>query len=214
VRFFSVSNRFTYIINQNVTHKTAGNKEGDNAVLPAWRDSLYITNFGVTGDPLASFAEVEAQLALVNEWQIALHDITPGGGSYMNEATFNFPYWKVLRRPGHNQKQIRPSPHSPGEPLTWIWRLWAARGWSSMQDVRARDMSPLSVFLVFILLDLPAYRYTFAHQHRFTPDTIAWKKKFIRYWLYFEELCKLIPNIRTYICISLPMPPLQTQFLL
>lgn len=94
MRFFSVSNRFTYIINQNVTHKTAGNKEGDNAVLPAWRDSLYITKFGVTGDPLASFAEVEAQPALVNEWQIALHDITPGGGSYMNEATFNFPYWK------------------------------------------------------------------------------------------------------------------------
>ena len=71
-----------------------GNKAGDNAVLPAWRDSLYIANFGVTGDPLASFTELEEQVSLVNKWQVDLHDVTPGGGSYMNEAIFGFPYWK------------------------------------------------------------------------------------------------------------------------
>ncbi|KAK1143628.1 hypothetical protein N8T08_006238 [Aspergillus melleus] len=83
--------------NETVVHDTyLGHYQRpcDKAVLPAWRDSLYIANFGVTGDPLASFTEIEEQVSLVNKWQVDLHDVTPGGGSYMNEAIFGFPYWK------------------------------------------------------------------------------------------------------------------------
>ncbi|KAI9046214.1 uncharacterized protein KD926_004052 [Aspergillus affinis] len=87
-------NSFVYLISQNVSHAVAGNKAGDNEVLPAWRDSLYIANFGVTGYPLASFTELKEQVSQKNKWQIDLRDITPRGGSYMNEAIFNYPYWK------------------------------------------------------------------------------------------------------------------------
>jgi hypothetical protein len=43
---------------------------------------------------LASFADLAADLVTANAWQEELRDITPGGGSYMSEVTYNFPYWK------------------------------------------------------------------------------------------------------------------------
>lgn len=87
-------NGFAYMIAQNVTHARSGNAPGDNAVLPSWRDSLFIFNFGILSSPSATFDDLATDLATINDWQLALRDITPGGGSYMNEATYNFPYWK------------------------------------------------------------------------------------------------------------------------
>ena len=81
-------------IANNVTHARIGNQPDSNAVLPAWRDSLFHTTIGV---PLAENApwdhmrKVEAQL---NQWQDQLRALTPGGGTYMNEATFDNPNWK------------------------------------------------------------------------------------------------------------------------
>ncbi|RYP24618.1 hypothetical protein DL765_000444 [Monosporascus sp. GIB2] len=87
-------NTIAFIIASNVTHARVGNAPGDNPVIQAWRDSLFILNFGVVSDERASSAELSADLALANKWQIDLRDITPGGGNYMNEATYNYPYWK------------------------------------------------------------------------------------------------------------------------
>ncbi|KXX80981.1 6-hydroxy-D-nicotine oxidase [Madurella mycetomatis] len=88
-------NAVAFVLAGNLTHERVGNAHGDNPVIHAWRDSLFITNFGLQSDELATAAELEADLATVNEWQKKLRDITPGGGSYMNEATHNFAFWKT-----------------------------------------------------------------------------------------------------------------------
>ncbi|RFU78090.1 6-hydroxy-d-nicotine oxidase [Trichoderma arundinaceum] len=87
-------NSVVFIIAYNVTHARVGNAPGSNPVIQAWRDALFIVNFARLNDPEASYADLAADLALANKWQEDLRNITPGGGSYMNEATYNFPYWK------------------------------------------------------------------------------------------------------------------------
>lgn len=67
---------------------------GASAVLPAWRDALFTINFGI---PLAEDAGLDALRTgqrWVNEKQDRLRAVTPGGGTYMNEATFDNPHWK------------------------------------------------------------------------------------------------------------------------
>ena len=83
-----------FIIAQNVTQARTGHTDGDNAVIKAWRDSLHALNYALINDPLATFADLSANLALANKWQYNLRDITPGGGNYMNEATYNYNFWK------------------------------------------------------------------------------------------------------------------------
>ena len=79
----------------NVTHARAGNQPGANAVLPAWRDSLYWLNIDVLIDPVSSVAAIQDVQAQVNGFQDWLKPLTPGGGSYMNEATFDNVDWKA-----------------------------------------------------------------------------------------------------------------------
>ncbi|KAK6596789.1 FAD binding domain protein [Botrytis cinerea] len=74
----------------NITH---GNYT-PNAVLPTWRDALFAVAFL---KPLAENAElhdIRNTQAQLNSWQEKLRAVTPGGGSYANEATWNNPYWK------------------------------------------------------------------------------------------------------------------------
>lgn len=85
---------FAYIIANNVTHARAGGAPGDNPVVQAWRDSLFLTTIGVMNEPQATAEDLAADQALANKWQLDLRGITPGGASYMNEATYDFPYWK------------------------------------------------------------------------------------------------------------------------
>lgn len=65
-----------------------------NAVSPSWRKALFATAFYA---PLAENAGVDDILQVqttLNTWQEKLRNITPGGGTYMNEATWDNPYWK------------------------------------------------------------------------------------------------------------------------
>ncbi|GAW17838.1 hypothetical protein ANO14919_073050 [Xylariales sp. No.14919] len=78
----------------NVTHLRIGNSPASNAVLSAWRDSLFTVNFGVGWPETAKWDTLQLQERLLNEWQAMLREITPGGGTYMNEATFDNPTWK------------------------------------------------------------------------------------------------------------------------
>ncbi|KAI1105907.1 FAD-binding domain-containing protein [Jackrogersella minutella] len=81
-------------ISLNVTHERVGNAAGSNAVLPAWRDALYTLNVGIGFDADAATAELQDVQAKVNEWQALFTPLTPGGGGYMNEATFDDAAWK------------------------------------------------------------------------------------------------------------------------
>lgn len=81
-------------IASNVTHARVGNAPQSNAVLPAWRDSLYSLNMDAYMDADASWETISELQAQMNENQNQLKVLTPGGGTYMNEATFDNPTWK------------------------------------------------------------------------------------------------------------------------
>ncbi|KAJ8062822.1 hypothetical protein OCU04_008079 [Sclerotinia nivalis] len=78
----------------NVTHSRVGNDVSSNAVLPAWRDSLYWLNVDVGIEETASTETIHQIQAQVNKFQNQFKMLTPGGGAYMNEATFDNPTWK------------------------------------------------------------------------------------------------------------------------
>ncbi|APA08512.1 hypothetical protein SS1G_02212 [Sclerotinia sclerotiorum 1980 UF-70] len=78
----------------NVTHSRVGNDVSSNAVLPAWRDSLYWVIVDVVMEEPASTETIHQVQAQVNGFQDQLKTLTPGGGAYMNEATFDNPTWK------------------------------------------------------------------------------------------------------------------------
>lgn len=78
------------IIASNVSHGA----NAVNAVLPAWRDSLFHLNFGLSLDSNAAWEEMHARHDLVSQWQDQFRLLTPGGGSYINEATVLDATWK------------------------------------------------------------------------------------------------------------------------
>jgi len=67
----------------------------DNAVNPTWRSSLFLINMVLMSSEQAPWPKLQADLAEMNSWQDRLRLlVTPGGGSYGNEATFDNQYWK------------------------------------------------------------------------------------------------------------------------
>lgn len=76
------------------THAAAGNKPADNAVLPAWRGSLLsamVIGHWNYSTPLAT--NLATQAAMRDVIEPALEELSPGGGSYLNEANFESPRW-------------------------------------------------------------------------------------------------------------------------
>ncbi|KAL5115253.1 hypothetical protein ACEQ8H_006845 [Pleosporales sp. CAS-2024a] len=67
----------------------------DNAVLPAWRNTItqlqLITNWNSTA-PWSNM--VAAQEQITNDFMPKIEAVTPGSGSYMNEADFRQPRWQ------------------------------------------------------------------------------------------------------------------------
>jgi hypothetical protein len=82
------------IVGNNVTHENVGNTAASNSVLPAWRDSLFLLNFGVEIASNAPWDSINSHQDEVSSWMEAFRCLTPVGGSYVNEALFNDPYWK------------------------------------------------------------------------------------------------------------------------
>ncbi|ERF75988.1 hypothetical protein EPUS_01354 [Endocarpon pusillum Z07020] len=82
-------------LSSNLTHARVGNKPESNAVLPAWRDSIFFFNVVREWDPNAPVAEgVASENELTREIVPQLERITPGSGTYINEGDFNLPTWK------------------------------------------------------------------------------------------------------------------------
>ena len=82
------------VIANNVTHARVGNYPESNSVLPAWRDSLFDISFGLSLDANADWDQIRSHQATINVWQTQFRDLTPGGGAYINEATFDDVNWK------------------------------------------------------------------------------------------------------------------------
>ncbi|KAI0020298.1 hypothetical protein F4780DRAFT_377132 [Xylariomycetidae sp. FL0641] len=72
-----------------VSYNTNGGKPDDtpdNAVMPAWRDAYMFAIVGAEWDAGTSDAEVEEINKNVETWADQLRSLTPGGGTYLNEA--------------------------------------------------------------------------------------------------------------------------------
>jgi len=78
----------------NVTHARVGNQLDSNAVLPAWRDLLFHMTVGVPLAENAPWDKLRKDQAQINQWQNQVRALTPGGGTYIYEATFDNPNWK------------------------------------------------------------------------------------------------------------------------
>lgn len=82
-------------VSNDVSHRRVGNRPGANALLPAWRDALFTANLASALDADAAPPELARVQRLVNGWQARTRPFSPGGGAYMNEATFDAPDWKA-----------------------------------------------------------------------------------------------------------------------
>lgn len=82
------------LVSNNVSLARAGVSDSSNSVLPAWRDTLFLANFGQYVSNGKSWDGLSADQSRVNHWQTLLRRQTPGGGSYGNEATFDDAHWK------------------------------------------------------------------------------------------------------------------------
>lgn len=65
-----------------------------NALHPAWRTMAYQLLISSYPDPAASVEELQRADAEIVAGQGVLRNMTPGGGAYVNEATYEPAYWK------------------------------------------------------------------------------------------------------------------------
>lgn len=79
----------------NVSAARVGIDPQQNSVLPAWRDSAFLLNFGIMQAADASWPVLQTLQAAANGYMEELRALTPGGGSYANEASFDYRYWKT-----------------------------------------------------------------------------------------------------------------------
>lgn len=95
MRNMSSDNGVFAIVSNNVSLARVNVVAGSNAVLPQWRDSLFITNFGRYVTNGLSSSGLSSEQTLVNSWQTIFREMTPEGGVYGNEATFDDANWKA-----------------------------------------------------------------------------------------------------------------------
>lgn len=81
-------------ISNNFSHARVGSTAGSNAVLPAWRDSLYFVHVDFDVPPGTSTKDLQAMQAQMNTFEGWLRDLTPTSGGYLNEGCFDNPVWK------------------------------------------------------------------------------------------------------------------------
>ncbi|KAF9884909.1 hypothetical protein FE257_000900 [Aspergillus nanangensis] len=78
----------------NVSHVNIGVDPDSNAVLPAWRNALFTSSAAISFPDNTTVEGLQLVQAKVNTWQDWVKDLTPGSGSYINEATYDNPDWK------------------------------------------------------------------------------------------------------------------------
>lgn len=65
-----------------------------NAVHPAWRTAIMSMQFATAWDPTRWDDMLEMQRRITHEFMPQVEAVTPGSGTYMNEADFNQPNWQ------------------------------------------------------------------------------------------------------------------------
>lgn len=83
-----------FVINGNAANLSVSHTGLDNAILPAWRTMAYTLQINAYPDPAASVDVLDQVNTEVITGQDVLRDLTPGSGTYVNEATFDPTHWK------------------------------------------------------------------------------------------------------------------------
>jgi hypothetical protein len=78
----------------NVSHARIGNTPSTNAVFPSWHDSPRALVLDVYWDPASPLSELQVLQDQMLDNQNMFKDLSPGSGSYINEAVATNPEWK------------------------------------------------------------------------------------------------------------------------
>lgn len=108
-----------------------------NSVLPAWRDTLIqlqiISNWDAAGSQGVSETE---QKKITEVFMPQIEAVTPGSGSYMNEADFRQPSWQQQFYGGNYQKLLSIKRKYDPENLFYVLKGVGSEGWNVAQDGR------------------------------------------------------------------------------
>ena len=85
------------VVSLNAGHPVRAAPVAPNSVLPAWRDALFSVIIPSPWDfTLPRSVEVEREAYLTHVVGPSLTQLTPGSGTYLNEANFLDPNWKQV----------------------------------------------------------------------------------------------------------------------
>lgn len=109
----------------------------DNAVLPAWRTAItqlqLITNWNST----SPWTDMEAaQVRMTEEFMPKIEAVTPGSGSYMNEADFRQPDWQSTFYGANYAKLAQIKKKYDPSDLFWNIKSVGSEAWSVAADGR------------------------------------------------------------------------------
>ncbi|EFJ17110.1 hypothetical protein SELMODRAFT_421427 [Selaginella moellendorffii] len=154
----------------------------DSAVNPAYRDGLWLLVLPLTWQDNATVAEMSAAANLVSQANKLFIDLTPGSGTYVNEADYNEPNWQqsffgrtILACTTSSAGSILPiylraitawSRPAGGWKVMYAWNgedpcgdgdaaLWPGITCSSPNDERYRVVTELELFQVSIIGTFP-----------------------------------------------------------
>ncbi|KAK7432915.1 hypothetical protein QQZ08_000386 [Neonectria magnoliae] len=108
-----------------------------NSVLPAWRDTLIQLQLITNWDSEALWADMEsAQKRMTDEFMPLIEGVTPGSGSYMNEADFRQPDWQKVFFGGNYAKLLAIKRKWDPSNLFYVLKGVGSEAWSVAADGR------------------------------------------------------------------------------
>ena len=109
----------------------------DNGVLPAWRNAMIQLQLITNWDSTAPWADMEAaQQKMTNVLMPKIEKITPGSGSYLNEADFQQPNWQsTFFGDNYNKLKTIKKKYDPQD-VFYILKGVGSEAWNVSKDVR------------------------------------------------------------------------------
>jgi hypothetical protein len=125
------------VLIQNVSHSAVGNDPSSNAVNPAWRNALMHIVVANYWDYSVSTTENQLGVSRITEELMPkLYDITPGSGSYINEADWQSANWKwdFFGSNFNRLKAIKKKYDEAG--LLYAWKTVGSEDWEITSEKR------------------------------------------------------------------------------
>jgi hypothetical protein len=107
-----------------------------NAVLPAWRKAIMSMQMGTLWDPLRWEDMLADQKKITEVYMPQIIAVTPGSGTYMNEADFNQPNWKEVFYGTNWDRLMAVKKKWDPKSLLYNWRGVNSEVWEVANDGR------------------------------------------------------------------------------